>query len=192
MGRPSVADERREQIAAAVVRCILKHGVSGATRARIAAEAGMAPSAVHHFAGTQAQVVQSGVDQAAAQVGEELAARVVGDTPEARLEAALDALFGGGFVASELNQLVDELVAHAYRSTGTRDALRELYAGFQGYLERLLEEAHPTTPPEARHQTALSLLVLAHASATFQWLGIDEHAMRKQRHTAERLLEDLR
>jgi len=170
------------------VRCILRYGVSGATRARIAREAGVAPSAVHHFVGTQDQVVRSGIEHAAAWVRTELAERVTGATPEARLRSALDALFGGGFVAVELNQLIDELVAHAYRDPATREAMRQLYAGFHDLLEQLVTDAQPATPPDRRREVAGSLLALAHASATFEWLGIDPQAMRRQRRAAELLV----
>jgi AcrR family transcriptional regulator len=53
VARPSVAAERRVQIAEATIRCIGAHGYAGTTLDRVAEEAGMARGHVRHFAGNR-------------------------------------------------------------------------------------------------------------------------------------------
>ena len=48
MGRPSARLERRSEVARAFARVLGTHGQGGATIARVAAEAGIAPGLVHH------------------------------------------------------------------------------------------------------------------------------------------------
>lgn len=191
-GRPSVADERREQILAAVVRCILRYGVAGTTRARIAEEAGMKPPAVHHFAGTRAQVVEAGI-QAATQTIRQRLDQLLHEqpTPEARLELALEAFFGGGLVDADLNQLIDELVAYAYLDPPTLEAMRAMYRGFLDEVQGLLRGVHPQAPEEQVADIALSVLALGHAAASFSFLGIASDARARMRSSAEQLIRSL-
>lgn len=191
-GRPSVADERREQILDAVVRCILQYGVAGTTRARIAEEAGMKPPAVHHFGGTRTQVVQAGIESATKTVRRRLDRLVHGQaTAEGRLEAALAAFFGGGRVDAELNQLIDELVAYAYLDEPTRDAVQRMYGGFLEELGGLIRDVHPAAKDEALADAALAVLALGHAASTFAGLGIEPEARARMRSSAERIIRSL-
>ena len=48
MGRPSVRVQRRADLTQAFARVLATHGYAGATIARVAAEAGVAPGLVHH------------------------------------------------------------------------------------------------------------------------------------------------
>ena len=48
MGRPSVRERRRKEIARAFVRVLASHGQAGASISAVAAEAGVAPGLVHH------------------------------------------------------------------------------------------------------------------------------------------------
>lgn len=48
MSRPSLREQRRAEIAAALVRVLGTHGSAGASIAAVAAEAGVAPGLVHH------------------------------------------------------------------------------------------------------------------------------------------------
>jgi TetR/AcrR family transcriptional repressor of bet genes len=49
MGRRSVRTERRAEITQAFARVLAAHGYAGATIARVAAEAGVAPGLIHHY-----------------------------------------------------------------------------------------------------------------------------------------------
>lgn len=48
MGRPSMRIQRRAELTHAFARVLAAHGYAGATIARVAAEAGVAPGLVHH------------------------------------------------------------------------------------------------------------------------------------------------
>ena len=59
MPRPSVKDQRREEILTAFARCVALYGVEGATLEKIAAEAGIARPAVRHFVGNRDELVEA-------------------------------------------------------------------------------------------------------------------------------------
>ncbi|WEG09339.1 TetR/AcrR family transcriptional regulator [Microbacterium horticulturae] len=135
MARPSVAAERRVQIAEATIRCIGAHGYAGTTLDLVAEEAGMARGHVRHFAGNRDEMLvaaawylyfsdfPSGDDDAAPTGGSFLPTEVHD------VETALDYLFGDfgtpglentaalAFVeAGRMNPDIHRIVAKAYES----------------------------------------------------------------------------
>ena len=59
MGRKSLASERTSQILDAFERCIVQYGLEGATLKRIAKEAGVKLSMIHHYIGNRDMLVKS-------------------------------------------------------------------------------------------------------------------------------------
>ena len=177
VGRPSVRDQRCDEILDAAVQVILDDGIAGATRARIAERAGVRPPAIHHFVGTQAEVLRAAIER----IGHRLTAEVIPDDdshgdPAARAVATIDAAFGAAIDQPTVNRFVDELVAHSYRDDGTRDALAEFYRSATDQLAAELQRAWgPASSVEAR-TAAAEIVTLAHAAGTFRHLGLTEQA----------------
>lgn len=190
-GRPSKTAQRREQILDGVVACILRYGLDGTTRVRIAEAAGVSPSAIHHFVGTQDEVIAAAVARALEQVTAITVDAFVDRPVAGRLDAQLDVLFADPLAAPQVTQLVDELIAHSYRDAGTRDAISALYRRFQDLLEESVDAAHPQAPAPDRAAVAHALLALAHATATFHVLGFDPDHAAKARRAADVLVASL-
>lgn len=177
VGRPSVRDQRRDEILDAAVEVILEFGIAGATRARIAERAGVRPPAIHHFVGTQDEVLRATIERIGRRLTTELVvdALTVGD-PLDRALATIDAAFGAVVDQPTLNRLVDELVAHSYRDDATRDALAEIYRTATDHLAAEIERAWgPGSSSDAR-VAAAAIVTLAHAAGTFRHLGLQEQA----------------
>ncbi len=177
VGRPSVREQRRHEILDAAVQVILDHGIAGATRARIAERAGVRPPAIHHFVGTQDEVLRSAVER----IGDRLLSEVIADDdpnadPSARALATIDAAFGAAVDQPTVNRFVDELVAHSYRDDTTREALALVYRRATDQLAIELQRAWgPSSSAEAR-AAAAEIVTLAHAAGTFRHLGLTEQA----------------
>lgn len=177
VGRPSVRSQRREEILDAAIEVILEFGIAGATRSRIAERAGVRPPAVHHFVGTQSEVLRSTIER----IGRRLTTELIVDDPRVgdpldRVLATIDAAFGAAVDQPTLNRLVDELVAHSYRDDGTRNALAEIYRTATDHLAAEVERAWgPGSSTDARLASA-EIVTLAHAAGTFRHLGLREQA----------------
>lgn len=191
VGRPSLAAQRRDQILDGVVACILQYGLDGTTRSRIAHQAGVSPSAVHHFVGTQDQVIAAAVTRALHRVTA-VAVDAFADLPTPqRLNAQINVLFTDSLAAPQITQLVDELIAHSYRDPATRAAVGDLYHRFQQLLTDSIDAAYPHAPQPTRDTVAHALLALAHATATFHTLGFDPQHATKARQAADHLIQSL-
>jgi AcrR family transcriptional regulator len=191
MGRPPKTEERTDQILDGVVACILRYGLAGTTRARIAAEAGVQPSAVHHFVGTKDEVIGAAIDRALTRITAVAVESLASLPPVERLATQLDVLFGETLAAPEINQLVDELVADSYHTPSTRTALAGLYLTFQRLLDDATAERYPGADPAERAVVNHGLLAMAHASPTLAWLAFEPEHYARIRRAADLLLATL-
>jgi len=191
MGRPPLTEQRTEQILDGVVACILRYGMAGTTRSRIAHQAGVQPSAVHHFVGIKDQVIGAAVDRALGRVTELAVESLAALAPAERLPTQLDILFGETLAAPDINQLIDELVADSYHTPATRHALAGMYRTFQSLLHESLSEVYPDADATTLAVVNHGVLALAHASPTLAWLDFDPDHYAKVRRAADLLLSAL-
>lgn len=90
MARPSTTALRREQIADAFIEELAASGYDGATIARVAARAGLAPGLAHYHFASKEEILLLSVER----LEQRLVARLPGDggEPRARLLGAIQAL----------------------------------------------------------------------------------------------------
>ena len=124
MARPSNADLRRRQIAAALARLLPITGFRGASTKAIAKEAGLSAGLVHHHFSSKLEILVAVVEELA----ETLTSRVpVGPlAPRARIHAQIDAWLApgagatpsavAGWAAIGAEAVRHEAVAQVYRS----------------------------------------------------------------------------
>jgi AcrR family transcriptional regulator len=191
MGRRSLAEQRRAEILDAVQVCLVKYGLAGTTLARIAQEAGMATSIIRHYLGDKDAVIQAAVDRALDAVLAGFARALESVPPEDRLAATLDAMFAPRLAAPEINQVVDELIAHSYFHEFTRGRLAGIYREMQRRIDDGLRHAYPDAAEEQIGTVAHGLLALGHSGATFTWLRFDPANARRLRAAADVLVASL-
>lgn len=174
-----------------MVRCIRRFGIAGATRTRVAAEAGVKPSAVLHFVGTREEVTQAAIERGVAQLLAQLEDFPSSRSAKEHLDFVLAGMFGGDLVDDDLNHLVDELFAYGYRDDAIRELLRNLYRKLRSKLEDKLAEVYPHAPSEQRIDIAHAVLAMAHVSETFARYDIDPVALDRARRVAMALVDSL-
>ena len=59
MGRPSLKEQRSEEILAAFARCVARFGLDGATLEHVAEEAGVSRPALRHFVGNREDLIDA-------------------------------------------------------------------------------------------------------------------------------------
>lgn len=160
MGRPSVMEERHEQIMQAAARCVVRYGLGGLTLERIAGEAGMSRGHVRHYAGNKDELVLAlarwvhGRSDPSADAG--------AHGGELDTEGLLDYLYGDEFSGpSDENAVIVEF----HNASRTNDALRQVMStGYQQTLDeiyRSLQTAHPEDGEKRLRDRAYVMLSLA-------------------------------
>lgn len=158
MGRPSVRDERREQILDALRDCVLAYGLAGTTKARIAERAGMQPSAINHFLGTKDEVVAAALARSTEYYG----ALITSLTGEA-LSTVLDVLIGGSSqstVEAGAMVLFDEMLTIAPRDSQVREQIQHALGSLRKLIQRLLDLEYPEATPAERRAAAVTVMLI--------------------------------
>jgi AcrR family transcriptional regulator len=192
MGRKSLAGQRSAEILDAVEVCLVKYGLERTTLALIAEEAGMATSIIRHYLGDKNAVIKAAVERSLANMLAAFDEAMDAAPPEKKISVALDVAFDAQLAVPEVNQLIDELVAHSYFDEFTRERLRDLYRELQEQIREALVTAYPEAKQAQVEVVVQALLALGHAGQTFAWIGFDRSNDRKLRTAAETLIATLR
>ena len=192
MGRPSLRGIRQEELLDAVVGTITTKGVAGLTVADVAKLAGTQSSKVHHYLGSREEMISAAVGRALISVEEIVLNALTSVEPENRLEAQIEILFGTSLLEPHINQLIDQLIAASYLDEGIRSNVSRMYKRFLEILNDSFELAVPNLPEAERHQAAHTILALAHATPTFEWLTLDTNNINDGRLAAEQIVANVK
>lgn len=149
MPRPSLKDQRSEQILDAYLTCVARFGLEGATQERIATEAGVKRPLLRHYLGNREDMIAAlaaHVIAAFAEVTQALEAHFAATGTPAEL---IDALFEGDDAHDPRLMLAWQALATAAQNDP--DLSRQLtqsYADFLAVIETVLTRAHTHAPAE--------------------------------------------
>lgn len=189
MARPSVADERREQITEAALRTMAEHGVSETTLDRIATAAGMSRGHVRHFVGNREDLL---VDAARAFYTPEGGEPAILPREIITLEGTLDYLFGEYFAAaSSENSIVLGLVELSRTMPKIAEVLSSAYLDTETRLGAMLAAQYPEANPEVRAEVAVTILSTALGNVFLEEFNHDPRRLPRSRHAIESLLQSL-
>lgn len=174
MGRPSMAEERREQALRAFATCVARAGFAGTSLEDVAAEAGLARGHVRHYLGNRHdQVVAlcewiSRADQA-----EFAEARQAPDGQE-RVDAVMGYLFDPPFY--QPGEDLDVFLA-LFEEARRDDDLRKVFVdGYRDILDTTagaLHTARPDLPSGDPEKIAYLMLCAAIGNAHLAQMGFD-------------------
>ncbi len=193
MGRKDLTQERQDAILDATERCIAKYGLQRTTLENIASEAGINRGLIYHYIGNRDDVVQwmaerlleryqNSFDNFAASLGENAQSEVV---PGYYFDAWFE-------LAPEDDILFLELLAQSGRDPHIRKLLLKLYNGVENMIAKELTRSFPDTEDNKLRSTSYSLMVLAFAHATINWLGLPQAKQADVRSVAANLIRSLK
>ena len=172
MPRPSRGDERRQQIAAALMRSMAKRGYAGASVTTIAREAGLAPGLVHYyFESKQAILLElmHEIQRGARGRFEDRLHSAAGD-PWKRLFAFTDAFLErdptGGTAPLQATWLV--ISAEAIHQPAVRERYRGMLLAQVERIERLLRDVLRREGRSTRNARSLAVAIAAAIQGVYQ------------------------
>ncbi len=140
MPRPSIANERREEIFEAFEVCALEKGLDATTLTDVAEQAGLPRSLVRHFMGNRADMVTGLIDRmtdrAIAGIHQALDAVEASDEYE-----CLKIVLTQSFIDPVTNRLMIQLWQQSWHDQKLHNQLKEVY-------ERTVEMIHDRMIPE--------------------------------------------
>jgi TetR/AcrR family transcriptional repressor of bet genes len=168
MSRPTNTQARRQQIVDGLLRVMAERGYERATIAAIAQAAGLTSGLVHYHFSTKQAVLLELVEQLAERLNARFHSLLREESPQARLEAFIDARLASGQGADPAAVACWVAVgSEALRQPEVGDIYRRLMHSQRQQLEELLR-ALPTPP--ARPQEA-AVAILATIEGCYQLLA---------------------
>jgi len=185
MARPRLTEQRREEILAALERCLLRDGLADTTVGAVAAEAGFHRTLIHHYFGDMESLVRA------------LVVRLTGELTQAfrdatatspGLPALLDFLFRRA--PSRAETLIGALRAPGIESA--KGSLARMYEAFASGLDACLRAELPEAPAGRCRATAFAIVCLAMSRSQLTRLGVSKRHTEGLRSSAEVLIDALR
>ena len=174
MGRKSKADERRTQIIRAFYECVVDQGAANASIRKIANQAGVQPSTLHHYFSNREEIIEESVAWFAGQCFEEFGTRMAAAGPDA-LDTGLEFIFSSGMIGEAHTGFFLECCVAARRNLRVRQTLAELFNGFREAITAHLELVPGFSSLEPDQKQLLAATVVAiHEGIELQWFADPE------------------
>lgn len=191
MGRKSLAPERKNQILDAFEKCIVAHGLAGATLQRVAEEAGVKLSMIPHYFGNRDGMMQAMIARFIDTYRRDFANMLDNLPQENRLEALLDMYF-----SDELQDyrpqdtiIVGELMTLAERDLDVRQFLIEIFQLFEDVFVTELQRVFGDDDAAQHRKLAYLFTALWYGHSSLIWLGFDQERHAWAREATGQLME---
>ena len=191
MGRPSMGEERREQILAAFETCVIRDGLEKTSLQNVAKEAGLPRPLVRHFAGNRADIIKLLVERMTDRADENLAQMRPADR-RSNVDDLLNYLFSSVFSNSVTNKIILEMWHLSHRDPTIKRQLLKIYRRLSDHIVTQMEEDALGRDNAERQDVAYALMSLAYGDACFLILGMKGKRRLTIRAQANALLESLR
>ncbi len=170
MGRPSVRDERREEILDALQDCVRTYGLAETTLARVAERAGMQPSAINHFIGTRDAVIEAALARSTGYYE-----ALIDSLTDKPLSDVLDVLIDASAqprIEADAMVIFDEMLTLAPRDVQVRERVEHALSSLRRLLQTRLDLEHPDADAADRRAVALTIMLIIDNLERHTVLGI--------------------
>jgi AcrR family transcriptional regulator len=171
MGRKSLATQRRAQIIEAFYRCITRDGLHNASTRRIAEEAGVQASILHHYFKDRNEMIEELVKDIVSKTTARYTAEIGRcKDPTIRFNKAVDFLFGPDMINDENFGFFYDCWAQAGRNEKVRESFTMLYRRFREAMINLLVETNKSAGLSPAQVKELATMIVAiQDGVSIQW-----------------------
>ncbi|MEM1152730.1 MAG: TetR/AcrR family transcriptional regulator [Pseudomonadota bacterium] len=188
MPRPSLKNERIDQILDALEVCLLRYGLEGATQERIAEQAGLARALIRHNVGNRDEMLRLGLDRFTERSDEQLQA-LFDELPDIdRAQVLLDWLFDPRYFDAHAIHVLESFSKWA---ADRSDASALVVDWTERFIDALAEQlllAFPNSQACDRETVATSIAGLYFQFASLSALGPTESMQQRSAAAGRRLL----
>ena len=191
-GRPTNRDERYNQVMQALVRCVARFGLDGASLSQIAREAGLTRPLIRHHLGNREDIIAALTDYVLNSFADQTKA-MVETLPNERRSAALVELLFSEEAASEPEMVLvfAALTARASDDPELRERCRDAILTFETAIAETLQCDHPAIHRAESDATAHGIAALYFNMTSLAPLDMPTSWQGHARDVAKNLLKQL-
>jgi len=178
MGRKSLAEQRRQEIITAFYHCVNEDGLARASIRKIARQAGVQPSMIHHYFKDRDEMIEEMVEAFADTIFQAFFAEMERYTDlETRFFKALEFMYSPGMINDEYSGFFLECCVEARRNRRVRTTLAKTFERFRQTIIESMEEIPVMAQlPDTHKENYASMLIAIHEGLELQWY-IDPEAV---------------
>ena len=192
MPRPSLKEERTEEILNAFMRCVARYGLDGSTLERISEEANVGRPLLRHYLGNREEMVDALLSHVMDKFDRMTADLVAGLPPENRLPALIDILFSSYAHEAENAPVYQALIASSDRFPGMSKKLFKFIRDFETAIAREILREHPSADIQKCQAVAAGIAAIYFSFDGALPLSPPTSWREKQRTAVQILLDSLK
>lgn len=179
MGRKSIANERRDQIIEAFYRCTVSQGLAGSSIRKIAEEAKVQPSTLHHYFESRDEIIEHAVVYFTDRIFRDFNNQIQSlNSSEEKLSGGIEFIFSKGMINADYTGFFLECCVAARNNENIRKTLALLFNRFREAILDHLEQMDGFSNLSGDDKHMLSALIVAlHEGIELQWFA-DETEIR--------------
>ena len=185
MGRKSMAETRRQEIIAAFYHCVNDDGLANASIRKIARQAGVQPSIIHHYFKDRDEMIENMVDFFTDTIFDNFLKKMRDyDNPDTRFFKALEFMYSPGMINKEYSGFFLECCVEARRNPKVRASLARTFRRFRQTIIAYIEEMNVLENlTKKQKENYASMLIAIHEGLELQWF-IDPKAVSLKKATS--------
>ena len=145
MGRPSVKEERREQILMAYETCVARFGVEGASLEKVAEEAGLARPLIRHNIGNREDLLAALVERFLDRSDRSVRVMIDALPTPGSIHILIDWLFDSEYSNAQFVLVAEALIAASQNDPALATLMRNWTRDFVSTVRSVIELAYPAT-----------------------------------------------
>lgn len=171
MGRKSVAEQRRKEIIKAFYHCVVREGFAKSSVRKIASEAGVQPSALHHYFKGRDEMVEELVIYFTDRIFSALEKKLAAITdPAQRLSAGIEFIYSPEMINPEYAGFFLECCAEARHNHRVRQTIAHLFFRFRKAIVAHLDESPEFEALSLEKKNLVAAMIVAiHEGVELQW-----------------------
>lgn len=191
-GRPSNRDERYEQVMQALVRCVARLGIEGATLTTIADEAGLSRPLIRHHLGNRDEILQSLQDYVLMGFDDQTDALAEALPDIDPAVTVIDLLFADtGAADPDLVLAFAALTARSAGDADLRSACQASISRFEAVIAQAIRAEHPHLDQPFADQTAQGIAGLYFNKVSLSPLAMSDTWHANAKINAMKLLKQI-
>lgn len=193
MGRKSLADARRSEIIAAFYRCVVKEGFAGASIRKVAKEAGVQPSVLHHYFADRDEMIEEMVtiyaDLILQQFKNDMQDRKDADE---QFQYAIGYLFSENMINDDFTGFFLECLVESRRNPKVRQTIATTFRRFRKEITEFINELEVfKSLPANTKKVYASMIIAMHEGTELQWFANPKDISLEEAYDTGRLLIEL-
>lgn len=157
MGRPSIREERREQIILAYEACVARFGVEGSSLEKIAEEAGLARPLIRYNVGNRSDLLAALVERFLSKSDSSLQQLRVALPNANRTAALIENLFDTKYSDARLVLVAEALIAASQEDPALATIMQQWTRDFIAGVRGVLKDEHPDAATDALEAVAAGI-----------------------------------